>query len=275
MADYDTLETSVEGSRPIEVYRITLGSSEYLYTTSEDDLTIDGDDYEAIPISRNNIVVGSDQQRRAIQITVPATNDFARQYLSSLPGEVASVSIFRYQRDESPAFDTTVLLFTGTVQSVQFSEDGTRAQINVRSLEGALSRNVPRFTFLGQCNHFLFDRSCGVDPSAFNHVGVVTVVSGYDITISGLAASGFDFVGGYARPVSENDFRLVLSQSTDTLTLILPFQNDQAGNNVQVFAGCDHVLTGDCALTFDNVANFGGFAFVPTWNVFQSGIKLG
>ncbi len=273
MPTADQLEKSREDSRPIETYVIVLGAVTFRFTSAEDDLVIDGNDYEAISIVRNQVLIGSDQQRRTLTVTVDADNAFASQYVNNIPGERATLSLFRYQRDETPPFDTTVLLFTGKVQSVKFPNDGINAAIQVRSIEAALSRNVPRVTYMGMCGAFLYDRFCNADPTLFNHIGTVTLVDGNDITVSGAGASGFDFVSGYCRPVAEEDFRLVLAQSGDVLTLLLPFQNDHTGASLQVFAGCDHLIEGDCALVFDRVIDFLGFAFVPNKNVFQVGLQ--
>lgn len=272
MTDFGTLEASVEDSRPIEVIEITLGSEVFRYTSAEDDLTIDGDLFEAIPINRNQVIVGSDQQRRTLTVTVPATNSFARNYIDIIPGERAEFSLFRYQRDESPAFDTRILLFSGRVQSVKFSNDGQNAAINVRSIEAALSRNLPRITFMGMCGAFLYDRFCGANPASFNHIGAVTLVSGSDITVTGAGALSFPLESGYVRPTGENDYRMILSQTGDVLTLLLPFQNDPTGANVQVFGGCDHLIDGHCATVYDRVIDFVGFAFVPNKNIFQTGV---
>lgn len=272
MTSFDTLETSVESSRPIELYEFVLGSTTYRYTSAEDTLTVGSEEFIPLAIARGPMEQGSDQATRTLVITMPSDNAFAEQYINVVPGERASVSLFRYQRDESPAFATQVLLFKGLVQSVRFPEDGTVAEIAVRSIEAALNRNVPRFSYMGMCNHFLYDAACSVDPSAFNHIGSVTAVSGNDVTVTGAGASGFDFVGGYARPTGANDFRMVLAQSGDVLTLLLPFADSILGGDLQVFAGCDHLIAGDCALVFDNVINFGGFGFVPNRNVFQTGL---
>lgn len=272
MTSFNTLEVSVERSRPIELYEFVLGSETYRYTSAEDTLTVGSDDFEPEAIARNQVEQGSDQSTRTLTITMPASNPFAEQFINVVPGERASVNVYRYQRDESPAFTTQVLLFKGLVQSVRFPNDGGTAEIAVRSIEAALNRNVPRFSYMGMCNHFHYDQSCGVNPASFNHIGAVTLVSGNDVTVTGAGASGFDFVGGYARPTGANDFRMVLAQSGDVLTLLLPFADSILGGDLQVFAGCDHIITGDCATVFDNVINFGGFGFVPNRNVFQTGL---
>jgi hypothetical protein len=118
----------------------------------------------------------------------------------------------------------------------------------------------------------LYDNSCGALAASFDLLGTVSTTSGNTVTVPGVASSGLDFVGGYIRPTGAQDFRMVLAQSGDVLTLLLPFQTDPTGLDVQVFAGCDHVHDSDCALVFDQVANFGGFAFVPSKDVFAQGL---
>lgn len=272
MTSFDVLESSVEDSRPIELYEFILGSDVSRFTSAEDDITINGDVYTATAIARNGIAQGSDQNNRNVTVTMPAGEDIAQEYISVPPGEKTTVNIFRYQRDEVPAFDTQVLLFKGRVQTCRFPNDGHSAEFACRSIESAMNRNIPRFTYAGMCQHILYDPNCGAVDTDFDFLGSVASISGNTITVTGAGASGFDFVGGYVRPTGENDFRMILAQSGDVLTLLLPFQTDPTGQNVQAFAGCDHLIEGDCALVFDRVAEFGGFAFVPSKDVFAQGL---
>lgn len=272
MTDFSTLETSVESSQPLELYQFVLGSETFRFTSSEDDLLVDSNTWTAIPIYRGRLVQGADAERSSLSVSLPGVEAFPRKFIVTAPAARCSFSLYRYQRNESPSFDTQVLLYQGFVQSAKFTDDGHTAELTIKALEAALGRNIPRFGYMGLCNHFLYDSNCGVNPSSFDYTGEVTLVDGFDITVSGLSGAGLDFVGGYARPTGENDFRTVYAQSGDVLTLNVPFANDQTGNNLQVFAGCDHLVDGDCALVFDNVERFGGFPWVPTDDVFRSGI---
>lgn len=273
MADSDTLESSVEDSRPIELFEFSLGATFFRFTSAEDELTVAGDVYTPIAIARGRIEQGSDQSNRNLSVTMPTDTDFALKYVSIPPGEKASLNIFRFQRDEVPAFDTQVLLFKGNVQSVAFPNDGHSAQFAIRSIESAMNRLLPRFTFAGMCQHILYDAACGAIDTDFDHTGIASSILNNTITVSGASASGFDFTSGYLRPTGTNDFRMVRSQSGDVLTLLLPFQADPTGVSMQVFAGCDHLILGDCALVFDQVINFGGTPFVPNKDIFAQGLQ--
>lgn len=272
MADYDTLESGTEGSRPIEVYRFTLGSQEFFYSSSDDTIPLGGDDYEPIAIARENIEIGQDARTRALDITVPATNPFALKYANIVPGEKATCIITRLQRDESPTFATQPKIFRGVVQDVRYEDNAEASIIRVQSGEAKASRTIPRFTYMAMCNHALYDGGCKVSSAAHKHTGNVAAESGNTINVAGASASGLDFVGGFCRPDGVADFRAIIAQSGDVLTLILPFAVPVLSTNVSCFAGCDHILTSDCANIFDNVLEFGGHAFVPTKDIFATGL---
>lgn len=273
MATYDTLERSTEESKPLEVYNFSLGGESFLYTSAEDEVTVGVDTYKPESISRNAVALGEDERSRLLEVTVPLTNTFAGKYLNIPPGIRASCTVIRLQRDETPTFSTQELSFKGFVQSVRFPDEST-AVIGVQSIEAATSRTIPRFAYQGLCNHMLYDDQCQADPDLFSIKGaVVTAEVDNTITVAGAAASGFDFTAGYVKPNGVNDFRLVLAQSGDVLTLLLPFSVSVLGLTADVFAGCDHVISGDCLNVFDNVPRHGGFFIIPKKNPFQTGVQ--
>jgi len=155
MSSFDTLERSTESSEPIEVYEFLLGTDPFRFTTSEDEITFDSDLYTPEAISRNGIAQGKDERQRLLQVTMPLVNDYASKYIGIPPGQRASLTVTRLQRNEVPTFDNPRLIFDGFVQSVRFP-DNRSAILGVQSLEAATSQIMPRFTFQGLCNHFLF-----------------------------------------------------------------------------------------------------------------------
>lgn len=272
MADFPTLESSVEDSKPIELYEFALGGDFFRFTSAEDTITVGADDYEPLAISRGSITQGNDPGNRILRITIPSSTSIAQKYITVPPGEKASLNIFRLQRDEVPVFDTQVLLFKGRVHSVAFPNDGHSADFVVKSIESAMLTNLPRFTFASMCPLVLYSSACGAVASSFDHFGVASSVTDNLITVAGANASGIDFTGGYLRPLGTNDFRMITAQSGDVFTLLLPFHADPNGENMQAFAGCDHLLLGDCALVFDQVINYGGYHFVPKKDIFRNGL---
>jgi len=180
MTSYDTLEASTDSSRPLEIYRFALGSQSYTYTSAEDVITLGGDDYRPIGIARNAITQGVDSRRAILNVTVPASNAFAQRYVLTPPGYKATLSVIRLQRDESPTFATQDLIYKGSVKFVNFPDAGETAQIAVQTIEAATSRTVPRFTFMGMCNHMLYDANCGADPDLFSFSAVAGTRYGFE-----------------------------------------------------------------------------------------------
>lgn len=274
MSSLDTLESSLQDSRPLEVYRFSIGTSSWFYTSASAPVVLDGDAYEPESIARETIEHGSDSRSRGVTVTLPTANSFAGQYVQVVPGQKATLTIVRLQRDEVPTFNTRAMIYKGFVHSVRFSGDGHHAEVATRSLAAAGDQNMPRYSFMGQCNHVLYGPGCGADPAGHDHVGTVMAVNGNTITLSGASASGIAFRGGYCKPTGVSDFRMILDQAGDVLTLLLPFNGDVLGLSVQAFAGCDHLIAGDCDTVFNRVIENGGFNWVPNKNIFATGLDV-
>jgi uncharacterized phage protein (TIGR02218 family) len=272
---FDTYEESQEGSRPIELYKFTTGASIKLYTSAEDDITESGDVYIAIPISRNKLNGGGpDQRDESLIITVETENEIAQLYINSVPGIFTEVEVSRVQRSDGPGYEV-VQIFAGRIAAVAFRDKGRTAEINVAPLVSAVSRAIPRFNYQGLCNHVLYDDLCQIDDTDVAYrlsSAAVTAESGNTVTVSGVGAFGTNwFTGGFIETLGGVDRRLITASSGDVLTLLLPFAVTPVGSLAIVFAGCEHTIP-VCKSKFNNVINYGGFAFVPTKNIFQTGI---
>ncbi len=268
---FDTYEASQEQGQPVEVYEIALGGDVYRYTSDVADVVLGGHTYEATPISRGRIVVGKEEQTSdRIEVTMPASDPFALLYVNSVPGKKATLTVSRFHRGD-PAQET-VVVFKGSVATIRFVDGGTSAKLTVLSITVAQSRPVPRMAYQGLCNHLLYDGRCGISETAaaWRKTFTVTAVSGNVITVPGAAACGADFFAAGFVSFS-GDYRLVVSQSGDALTLSTPFSISPLNQQVTVNAGCKHRVV-DCQTKFNNVANYGGFPFVPLKNPFESGL---
>lgn len=273
MSSFDTLESSPQDSRPLEVYTFSSPDETFRYTSDSAIVSLDGNDYAPAAISRGATGQASEGRNSDFLVTIKHNNEFVAKYISTPPGQKFTLEILRLQRDESPVFNTRIQIFIGTIQSARFKNSARTAEIVARSEEFRLNQTMPKYTYAGMCSHTLFDDQCTVNPASFNHIGTVTTVSGNTLTVNGLNSSGIDGTGGYCTPTGTNDFRMILSQSGDDIVLQAPFVDSPLGSSLQVFAGCDRRLTGDCANTFDNAINFGGCAFVPNRAIFTSGLE--
>jgi hypothetical protein len=270
---YASFETSQESGSPVEVYRFTLGAQSFFYTSAEVDQTIAAVDYEAISIERSKLEEGPDKRGSTLTITVPTPNEVAQLFVLQIPGLRVRIEIDRFHRLDTPTPEV-IRIFDGFVVSASYVQNMKAAKLSCRPAISVLGRIVPRLTYQNQCNHVLYDDGCKVDDTdvqfrASNQL--VTGVLGNVLTIANLGLSYVDgwFNGGYVEVLGGSDYRLVLDHVGDDLTLFAPFTITPT--NVNVFAGCDHTIP-TCKTKFDNVLNYGGFAFVPTKNPFQTGL---
>jgi uncharacterized phage protein (TIGR02218 family) len=282
---YNGEESSRKSGSPVELYDINLGSDSWHFTSSEDTITMDAIDYEPMPVHRESFPIGREENKPETPITLPASHPFVRKFIQLVPSEIASVSLRRYHR-----FDLTtevISLFTGYVTGVKFSDDGLTATIGVAPFTANMSRPVPRYVYSGLCNHVLGDRWCNADGTvdlatdsspggkAFKYVGNLSAfTTPTRITVDGVSSTYPDNFFQSGRVVTAaGDTRLITHQIGNSCYLYVPLFEGAAliGNNVTLFAGCDHTVP-TCKDKFGNVINFGGFPFVPLNNPFNTGL---
>lgn len=269
---YDAFEVSAEQSTPVELYEIRLGSLVFRYTSAEQAQVIGGVTFEPLAITRSRTKNSREDRNNQLNVTVPSSNEFARFYINTVPGETATLEIMRFQALDTPT-PQVITIFRGLVRSVSFSEDGLFGNIASVPETSAISRAAPRITYQSLCNHVLFDDQCQVDPTAgFQATLTITAVNGAEATIPGMAAFGTGFFnGGFVEVVSQFDARQILFQTGDVAALLQPFPFNAVGIQVVVKAGCDHSQV-DCNLKFSNGDRYGGFPFVPIKNIFVTGL---
>ena len=265
---FDAQEESQASGSPVELYTIAVGSSTYRHHTSiEDSVTIGGYVYTSLAgLSREKIVPGDED----LTISLPTSHEFVGDYQQSAPGQKATITIRRYHRGDTS--DPRVI-YKGVLREITFEEDGAVSTLKLTPVAAAFKKTIPTDTFQATCNRVLFDSKCGLNRNDYLYSGVVTAVNGNLVTVSGLEAAKGDgwATAGYVT-IGVLDYRMVVLQDGDDLELVLPFFVDVSGETVSVFAGCKHDVN-TCESKFSNDINFGGFPYVPTKNIFVSGLK--
>ncbi|KPJ92584.1 MAG: hypothetical protein AMS18_07060, partial [Gemmatimonas sp. SG8_17] len=150
-------------------------------------------------------------------------------------------------------------------------ENANLCKLAGSTAERTFNKPLPRFRYQSLCNHVLYDANCTVVRSSYLYSGTVTAASGNEVTINNLALKGPTWaIGGYVN-IDDTDYRMVLDQSGDVVTVLLPFDEAVLGKTAEVYAGCDHTI-GTCNGKFSNAVNYGGFPFVPKINPFEEGL---
>lgn len=280
---YASQETSVEGGKPVDLYTFQIALQTYRFTSAEDDQVVGGNTFRAVPISRGKIGQGPETRRAALEVQLPSDDAFASRFVTSVPSARGTLTLQQLHRGDGEV----VTLFVGVVKSVGFSEDGRLAKVAVDPPIVGIAHQIPLWTFRGQCNNVLGDGAGGgtglctadLEHPDFKHVGTVSVDSGLSVTVPGAAAFGDGwFDGGKIESFDGLDARMILFQVGDVLTLHVPFPFSLLGAQVVLRAGCAHDLT-DCGVAkFTNggthdIGEYGGFAFVPTFDIFRQGLS--
>jgi uncharacterized phage protein (TIGR02218 family) len=272
---YAAHETSQQGGRPVEVYRFTAGAASYFYTSSESQEPLGAQIYTPIALKRSSNAEGPEERDRSnFSVVLPTSDPVAQIYAGQLPGVRVRLTVSRFHRDDTPTPEV-VTVFDGYVQGASFENGLKECRLTARALMASMGREMPARTCQGRCNHVLYDPlTCRVDdtdPAFRASLRSVTSQVGNLLTVAGLGsyAAGW-FTGGYVEAVGVSDYRMVLDDDgAGGLTLMAPFATEPS--LVNVFAGCAHNIA-ICKSKFDNVINYGGFAFVPVKNPFESGI---
>lgn len=271
---YDAYEISTEAGRPVEVFRFQIGATSYYYTSAEDTVTLSGQDYDPVQIRRDDSADGPDKRDYDFQVVLPTSDEVAQFFVGTLPGNRVRLTVSRFHRDDTPT-PQVVVVFDGYVQGATFARAMKECTLTARPLLAGLGRTAPPRTYQSECNHELYNpATCKADdtnPAFRASAKGVTAQVGNVLTVTGLGAySAGWFTGGYVEAIGSSDFRMILDDDgAGNLTLLLPFA--VTPSTVNVFAGCDHSIA-TCKAKFDNILNFGGFAFVPTRNIHQTGI---
>ena len=264
---FQAQETSVEAGSVIELYTLAMGSTIYrMHDSVEPIINIGGDDFTRTQISRGSIATGQEY----LEITLPGSHPFSLKFTTIAPGQTASMTIQNYHRADPS--DVRVA-YKGVVRSVAFTQAMSHSALSLIQIIDAFDKEIPERTYSAACNHVLFDTDCKVSAGSYEHSGSVSAIVNNIVTINGLlAAKGNAWAAGGYISYGVLDYRLVLEQSNDDCVLVLPFHESVLSQTVSVFSGCDHTVA-TCASKFgSNEINFGGCPYVPTKNIFITGL---
>lgn len=272
---YSAFEESTDDGSPLEVYQfIEPAGQRYDYCSGDINVSFNGITCLAIPIVRDSIVVKGLTSERPLKITVPRDNPLAMRFVQFVPNKSIALQVHRFHRGDLTGDLNVVgdsqLVWGGTIKSVTW--EGSNAIITCGLLVSALQRQGPTKLYQRLCPHMLYDAQCAVLESEHNVVGVITIPDVNEPTVFTMAeASGAVFKGGYALR-NGNEFRSIKDQVTNTITLVSPYNGLETGETIQIFKGCDRAIA-TCNTVFDNVANYGGFPYIPIKNPYEVGLE--
>lgn len=253
----------------VELYAFEGASGGFHLTPHEFDVEIGGQRYERCSLERSALALGAEAAKSALEVKLPPDHALVRHLLqATLTGETTAVRLRIARRD---AWGEYWWLFgtrwMGRVLGVEVADDSAR--IRCESAQVSLKRIGLRRLYSRACSHVLYSAACGATPITAG--STVTQVLGSSVEFDGgvpAAVAGMLAGGWLQTPAGAR--HMIVWETLFAVELLYPVPL-ATGTSVTLTAGCDH-STATCHSRFNNLANYGGFPFIPTKNPFSTGV---
>lgn len=262
-----------------DLFTITLLNETILrYTNCDIPLTVDGNQYSPMLITRNGTTQtrGMNVDELTLTITTDSNNVIPGD-LTFMQGVAAGTfdnSILRIDRVFSPTpfifnmppinSDYTLLWWIG-IFNIE-SAGGITVEAIASSMLQLLNVKFPRNLYYPSCIKTLGDSECGVNLANFKThdtaqagsskskvIGNISLANGY------LNQGTITFTSGKNTGVS----RSIRSNSGNLILPVIPFSNEvAAGDTFTVTPSCWKMMS-RCKSLFNNLAQFRGYPFIP------------
>ena len=227
----------------------------YRYSLADHDVEINGETFEASPMSRESFQVTQNAMKSTLKITVPRDNELL--YISGL--KIVTV----WQQEGAEADWLTI--WKGRVTGIEWK--GHNGQFVCESIFTSMKRPGLRRKYQILCDHMLYDEDCGVNPTTYQVNTTVTSIDGSILTVDG--ADEYDtgyFVGGFIRRGPW--YRTIIGHAGTQIQLAAPIWDLKENDEILMWPGCDHTLA-TCHSKFGNENNYGGCPWTPPLNPFS------
>ena len=252
----------------VELYAFDGASGSFRLTPHEFDVEIGAERYERCPLERGALALGAEGAKSALELKLPPDHALVRHLLqAAITGEATAVRLRLARRDDLTGnWSVTGTRWVGRVLGVDVGDDAAR--IRCESAQVSLKRIGLRRLYSRACSHVLYSAACGAVPrSATAEVirseGRQVELTGIPPAVAGMLAGGWLQTPTGAR-------HMIVSEWGSGVELLYPVALDP-GTLADLVAGCDHSVQ-TCAARFDNLANYGGFPFIPSRNPFSTGV---
>lgn len=267
--DFNTLEISTQDGRPISLYAFRYGLTYYRYTNADRDITVtepvDGQQvevtYKTGGHSDDGLSIGSSQTNDFV-VHGPYDSPVAALFRNTPPVETVWLTVRHKQADS----DDVPIFFKGIVYNAK-PVTSIATDIICRPLAATFKRTGLRLCWTKECPHFLYDQDCTVDPANFRVPAVIKTMTATEIVlVADPNKEGNYFQGGViewqATDEGTLDRRMIQSSSGTGLVIFGLTDGLAVGMAVNLYPGCNRTYN-HCKNRFNNLANSGGFEFMP------------
>lgn len=272
--EYLESEQSYDNGSPIEVYRFTYKNESTYYTNSFKPLYYGGKPTTVINITRSSLNNSSDVSQSNIEVTVPSDFPLGNQILKIDYDASVNLSIIRYHwhPDTYAEVSNGITLWQGRIVGAQFADN--TIVLNCENIFNTIERQGLNQRFSYSCRHSVYRVGCYASLTRNAYEATVTSNQGTYITLGNvheaIANGRIPFYGGYISNSEFGDRTIIAYDAGGRLNVNYPYPNEIVGKRVTLRPGCDKTLT-TCKDVFDNMANYGGFPFIPLKNPSDGG----
>ncbi|AJY68806.1 tail protein [Geobacter sulfurreducens] len=253
----------------VELYAFASSSAQFYLTPHEFDVELDGNLYKSLALERNELALGAEAAKSALDLKLPPNCDLVRHLLAnSLTGDTTSITLRIGRRDSwGDYWWISGTRWMGRVLGVEVADDVAR--VRCESAQVSLKRIGLRRLYSRKCSHVLYSAACGASPISGS--AIVTQVYGRNVEfeggIPGSVSGGL--AGGWLQ-TPEGARHMIVSEGWSSVELLYPAAIEP-GVLVSLTVGCDH-STATCQSRFNNLDNYGGFPAIPIKNPFSTGV---
>jgi uncharacterized phage protein (TIGR02218 family) len=239
-----------------DLYLFERGSAKWCYNDGLDTISFDGNSYTPEIISTDKINITGDIFKASVKLSIPLSNALVVTIMTNYSPNITTLKIYR----------DLELFWAGRVVGAGIQK--ANAILQCESIYSSIKRVGVKSTFERICRYAVYSESCGVDKEDYHEHGIVTVIDGSEITITGVALNDAMYRMGIL--FSGTEYVTIKTKVGDVFSLMKSVSLT-LGQQVKLYAGCEHNMA-DCHLKFDNLINFGGFPWIPSSNIYEVGI---
>ena len=264
---FSEFETSIDGGRPVYLYRFLLGPNTWRYTSADADITAGGFTWEAAAISDLGISQTGESAQDALTIQMDSQLPPALAFRGAPPTSTMQVTIFRTH--EGDVDGQVIAAYVGEVSSVN-TPTPNLAIITCETIAATMRRAGLRLGWQRTCPYVLYDPlTCKVNKLTYEVLGTVDSISTSGVVVvSEMAAypAGY-FSGGlisWSDPIKGNETRTIekhMDSPAGGFVILGTAEGITVGLSVKIYPGCARSM-GAC-IAFSNLPNYGGIPHLP------------
>jgi len=260
----DYIDKEIQEQRqPVELYHIWVenASIDWYYTSGDAPVEYGSHTYVPAVIKRGEVSYNSELEVSTLSVTLKHVDDVVVRYLALNPVRPTWISVMKLHRDQSPL--EADVIFVGQIKNVPFK--GNTAEAYCVGFEHFLKMPIPVWRYQLTCNHTLFDEDCGLNSDSYKVSATVTEQNNGSELVSSVFGTYSDGYFFYGFVEYGDEVRPIVNHLGNVLYIPYPFVDSPDGQSVDVYPGCDGLIT-TCRDKFNNISHYLGFPFTPQEN---------